>query len=56
MISASTAIALVVIAVLIYVIFFAPINIPSWLRTVFGIVLAVLAFIWLLNLLGFVAF
>lgn len=56
MISGQTVIALIVIVVLIYVLFFAPLQIPSWLRTIFAIVLAVLAFVWLLNLLGFIAF
>lgn len=56
MINGTTVLALIVIAVLIYFIFFAPINIPGWLRTVFAIVLAVIAFAWLLNLLGVVAF
>jgi hypothetical protein len=56
MITGSTVITLVIIAILVYVIFFAPIRIPSWLRTIFGIVLAVVAFVWLLNLLGVVIF
>jgi hypothetical protein len=56
MIDNQTIVALVIIVLLVYALFFSPLRVPSWLRTVFLIVLAVLAFVWLLNLIGVVAF
>jgi hypothetical protein len=56
MITGTNLLALVAIALLIYFLFFSPAQIPSWLRTVFIIVLAVVAFVWLLNLLGVLVF
>lgn len=55
-ISGSTVLALIVAAILVYFIFFSRFPIPGWLRTVFAIALAVIAFVWLLNLLGLVIF
>lgn len=58
MISGPQVVVLVVAVLIVYGLFFSPFSgrIPSWLKTVFAIVLAILAFVWLLNLLGVVIF
>jgi hypothetical protein len=58
MISGRIALLLIVAALLIFGLFFSPFSdrIPGWLRTMFAIVLAIVAFIWLLNLLGVLVF
>ena len=58
MINGAQVLVLVLVALLVYFLFFSPFaaRIPGWLRTAFAIVLAIVAFVWLLNLLGIMVF
>lgn len=58
MISGREVVLIVVAVLIIFFLFFSPFSarIPGWLKTAFAIVLAIVAFVWLLNLLGLVVF
>jgi hypothetical protein len=56
MISGSTLGVIILIVVIAGVLFLAPIAIPSWVKTIFGIVLGIILLVVLLNLIGVVAF